>query len=109
MRDFKLKFSYQSMARMEERIGYSLIRVANDVSSMNLKLKPVVDIFYEAAVEAKEKVSYNTLADYILETGFPLVTRMIMLPVMKMLSSGAEEMPKENLGNQLPEAGPANE
>lgn len=95
-----LKFNFQSMARMEERIGYALTKVANEVTSMNMKLKPIVDIFYEGAFEAKSKISYNDLADMIMATGFPGVARQVITVVMKMLVAGKDEIPE---GKEVPE------
>lgn len=98
-RVIQLKFSFKSMARIEERMGYALTKLANDIAQMNIRMRPIVDIIYEGAAEArgdkKEKlIDYDTLADLVVANGIPQVARALMSSVMKILVAGKDEVPE---------------
>lgn len=93
-RTIKLKFSYSSMARMEQRLGYSLTKMSTEVAQMNIKLNAIVAVVYEAALAAGEKkVTEESLGDLFVANGYTTVARKVMECVLKMMTSGKEEVP----------------
>ncbi len=94
----KLKFSFDSMERMEVRMGCSLTKMATEVLAMNIRMMPIYSVVYEGHVatlpEKDTKLSEAELKQMLLDTGFTKVAKQVMTFVMNMLSSGKEEVPE---------------
>lgn len=90
----KLKFSYSSMARMEQRLGYSLTKMSTEVAQMNIKLNAIVAVIYEGAQAAKSLPGFTDeqIGDLIVEAGYTVVATKVMTCIMKMMSTGKEEV-----------------
>ncbi len=91
-RELKVKFSFESMSRMEERIGLSLTEVAQQTVQMKLKMSTIVGIIYEGALEAKEKITFKEIGELLIENGVHVIGRMVLEPLMKMMVAGKDEV-----------------
>lgn len=89
----KIKFSFQSMARMEERMGVSLTTIMVNVSKMELKIKHLVDILYEGAMEMKQKPDYDAIGNLVVENGIHVISGQMIKALVRVLTSGKEEVP----------------
>lgn len=101
-RTVRLKFSYASMARMEQRLGYGLTKLAQDVSQMNIKLNAIVAVVCEGAHAAKDlkDMDEEKIGDLVISSGYTVTARKVMECVMKMMTTGKEEVTPS--GNEDP-------
>ncbi len=94
----KLKFSFDSMERMEVRMGCSLTKMATEVLAMNIRMMPIYSVVYEGYIaslpEKDTKLSEVEIKQMLLDTGFTKVAKQVMTFVMNMLTSGKEEVPE---------------
>lgn len=98
----KGRLTYESMMRIEKRLGRSLSVVMRDIISGNIQLGDIRDILFEMMQESSpdKKLTPDAVGRMLYEGGYLKYATPLVRFVGKIMAVGTDELPEEQASGE---------